>query len=186
QNKNTPWLSVPQFGDWDQKGGNIPDYSLDFSKIREMRKQNKRDPSRASLGNEEEDTINPFHNQPPTSHDNTKPSLDIQKEERTVQKTIKEAAKRNDMVSAKALAKEIVSSRRTVNKLYENKSQMNKLYENKASCVGIEEEVRRIKKEHHEDDGAIENDRVKGYLKHETSGWCDGGSVHGHVRRVGL
>ncbi|CAN6854953.1 unnamed protein product, partial [Brassica oleracea] len=41
----------------------------------ERRKQNMRDPSRASLGNEEEDTINPFHNQPPTSLDNTKPSL---------------------------------------------------------------------------------------------------------------
>ncbi|KAG8373300.1 hypothetical protein BUALT_Bualt11G0009600 [Buddleja alternifolia] len=51
--KNAPWLSVPQFGDWDQKGA-LPDYSMDFSKIREMRKQNKRDPSRASLGNEEE------------------------------------------------------------------------------------------------------------------------------------
>ncbi|XP_031109408.1 uncharacterized protein LOC116013666 [Ipomoea triloba] len=51
--KNAPWLSVPQFGDWDQKGA-LPDYSLDFSKIREMRKQNKRDVSRASLGNEEE------------------------------------------------------------------------------------------------------------------------------------
>lgn len=51
--KNAAWLSVPQFGDWDQKGV-IPDYSLDFSKIREMRKQNKRDPSRASIGNEEE------------------------------------------------------------------------------------------------------------------------------------
>ncbi|XP_043707935.1 uncharacterized protein LOC122657327 [Telopea speciosissima] len=47
------WLSVPQFGDWDQKG-KLPDYSMDFSKIREMRKQNKRDISRASLGNEEE------------------------------------------------------------------------------------------------------------------------------------
>ncbi|GMP26337.1 hypothetical protein CsSME_00002807 [Camellia sinensis var. sinensis] len=32
----------------------MPDYSLDFSKIRENRKQNKRDVSRASLGNEEE------------------------------------------------------------------------------------------------------------------------------------
>ncbi|XP_010422916.1 PREDICTED: uncharacterized protein LOC104708117 isoform X1 [Camelina sativa] len=53
--KNTPWLSVPQFGDWDQKGGGtMPDYSMDFTKIREMRKQNKRDPSRASLGNEDE------------------------------------------------------------------------------------------------------------------------------------
>ncbi|XAR73284.1 hypothetical protein NMG60_11007201 [Bertholletia excelsa] len=51
--KNTPWLSVPQFGDWDQKGV-MPDYSLDFSKIRETRKQNKRDVSRVSLGNEEE------------------------------------------------------------------------------------------------------------------------------------
>ncbi|KAK9111137.1 hypothetical protein Scep_018656 [Stephania cephalantha] len=51
--KAAPWLSVPQFGDWDQKGG-LPDYSMDFSKIREMRKQNKRDISRASLGNEEE------------------------------------------------------------------------------------------------------------------------------------
>ncbi|KAK9713327.1 hypothetical protein RND81_06G019900 [Saponaria officinalis] len=55
--RNGSWLSVPQFGDWDQKGA-FPDYSLDFSKIREMRKQNKRDPSRASLGNEEE-FINP-------------------------------------------------------------------------------------------------------------------------------
>ncbi|KAK2997985.1 hypothetical protein RJ639_025647 [Escallonia herrerae] len=51
--KNAPWLSVPQFGDWDLKG-QVPDYSMDFSKIREMRKQNKRDVSRASLGNEEE------------------------------------------------------------------------------------------------------------------------------------
>ncbi|XP_074295496.1 uncharacterized protein LOC141623300 [Silene latifolia] len=55
--KNVSWLSVPQFGDWDQKGA-FPDYSVDFSKIREMRKQNKRDPSRASLGNEDE-FINP-------------------------------------------------------------------------------------------------------------------------------
>ncbi|XP_031395762.1 uncharacterized protein LOC116207045 isoform X2 [Punica granatum] len=50
---NGPWLSVPQFGDWDMKG-EVPDYSLDFTKIREMRKQNKRDVSRASIGNEEE------------------------------------------------------------------------------------------------------------------------------------
>nr|ACH63217.1 hypothetical protein [Rheum australe] len=57
QEKNGPWLSVPQFGEWDQKGG-VPDYSLDFTKIRENRKLNKRDPSRASLGNEEE-LINP-------------------------------------------------------------------------------------------------------------------------------
>ncbi|XP_076888165.1 uncharacterized protein LOC143538494 [Bidens hawaiensis] len=48
-----PWISVPQFGDWDQKGP-LPDYSLNFSKIREMKKQNKREISRASIGNEEE------------------------------------------------------------------------------------------------------------------------------------
>ncbi|XP_022751026.1 uncharacterized protein LOC111299823 isoform X1 [Durio zibethinus] len=76
--KNAPWLSVPQFGDWDQKG-QLPDYSLDFSKIREMRKQNKREVSRASLGNEEE-FINPTatsvstapsddHNHYPQNHD---------------------------------------------------------------------------------------------------------------------
>uniref|UniRef100_A0A6N2KFY4 Uncharacterized protein n=1 Tax=Salix viminalis TaxID=40686 RepID=A0A6N2KFY4_SALVM len=47
----------------------------------------------------------------------------IQREEKTVQKAIRDAAKRNDMVSAKALAKEIVTSRRTVNRLYENKAQ---------------------------------------------------------------
>ncbi|KAJ8769686.1 hypothetical protein K2173_005289 [Erythroxylum novogranatense] len=60
--RNGPWLSVPQFGDWDQKG-QMPDYSLDFSKIREMRKQNKKDASRASLGNED-DFINPTANMP--------------------------------------------------------------------------------------------------------------------------
>ncbi|PON85679.1 sorbin/SH3 domain protein [Trema orientale] len=64
--KNAPWLSVPQFGDWDQKG-QVPDYSLDFSKIREMRKQNKRDVSRASLGNEEE-LITPTPASTNTSH----------------------------------------------------------------------------------------------------------------------
>ncbi|KAL9245697.1 hypothetical protein vseg_019319 [Gypsophila vaccaria] len=51
--RNGSWLSVPQFGEWDQKGA-FPDYSVDFSKIREMRKLSKRDPSRASLGNEVE------------------------------------------------------------------------------------------------------------------------------------
>ncbi|KAK9678697.1 hypothetical protein RND81_11G227700 [Saponaria officinalis] len=57
------WLSVPQFGEWDQKGA-FPDYSLDFSKIREMRRLSKRDLSRASLGNEDE-FINPTASAPP-------------------------------------------------------------------------------------------------------------------------
>ncbi|XP_042013606.1 uncharacterized protein LOC121761959 [Salvia splendens] len=78
--RNAPWLSVPQFGDWDQKGP-LPDYSMDFSKIREMRKQNKRDPSRASLGNEEElipsttrDTIAAPHNDHHDYHQNNSPT----------------------------------------------------------------------------------------------------------------
>ncbi|CAL9114290.1 unnamed protein product [Musa textilis] len=45
------WMAVPAFGDWDMKNG-VPDYSMDFTKIREMRKQNKH-PSRASLGNDD-------------------------------------------------------------------------------------------------------------------------------------
>ncbi|XP_073110154.1 uncharacterized protein [Elaeis guineensis] len=51
-------MSVPAFGDWDQKNG-LPDYSLDFSKIRETRKQNKMDISRASPGNK--DHLIPHH-----------------------------------------------------------------------------------------------------------------------------
>ncbi|RLN43189.1 uncharacterized protein C2845_PM01G44880 [Panicum miliaceum] len=48
------WMTVPAFGDWDVKNGAVPDYSMDFSKIREMRKQNKRELSRASLGGDED------------------------------------------------------------------------------------------------------------------------------------
>ncbi|XP_061372593.1 uncharacterized protein LOC133315065 [Gastrolobium bilobum] len=79
--KNAPWLSVPQFGDWDQKG-QVPDYSLDFSKIRETRKQNKTNISRASLGNEEElmastnNNVNTGHNdhQHPHYHQTNSPT----------------------------------------------------------------------------------------------------------------
>ncbi|KAJ0978113.1 hypothetical protein J5N97_013587 [Dioscorea zingiberensis] len=46
-------MSVPVFDDWDMKQG-VPDYSMDFLKIREARKINKFDFSRVSLGNEEE------------------------------------------------------------------------------------------------------------------------------------
>jgi len=48
------WMTVPAFGDWDMKNGALPDYSMDFSKIREMRKQNKKELSRASLGGHED------------------------------------------------------------------------------------------------------------------------------------
>ncbi|KAH7280209.1 hypothetical protein KP509_37G056000 [Ceratopteris richardii] len=52
---------------------------------------------------------------------------DIQREEKNVQKAIKEAVKRNDMISAKALAKEIVRSRKVVTRLYENRAQLNSI-----------------------------------------------------------
>ncbi|KAM3200471.1 hypothetical protein P3L10_032833 [Capsicum annuum] len=82
--KAAPWLSVPQFGDWDQKGGVMPDYSMDFSKIRENRKQNKRDLSRASLGNEEElissankksNTVHSAHSDELHCHQNHSPTV---------------------------------------------------------------------------------------------------------------
>ena len=50
---------------------------------------------------------------------------DIQREERGVQKSIKDCAKRDDLRSMRLLAKEIVASRRTVARLHENKAQMN-------------------------------------------------------------
>ncbi|CAD6202288.1 unnamed protein product [Miscanthus lutarioriparius] len=51
---NNAWMTVPAFGDWDMKNGALPDYSMDFSKIREMRKQNKKELSRASLGGDDD------------------------------------------------------------------------------------------------------------------------------------
>lgn len=50
---------------------------------------------------------------------------DITREEKGVQKSIKDCAKREDLRSMRVLAKEIVSSRKTVARLHENKAQMN-------------------------------------------------------------
>ncbi|XP_044968185.1 uncharacterized protein LOC123428086 [Hordeum vulgare subsp. vulgare] len=50
----TAWMMVPAFGDWDMKNGAMPNYSMDFSKIRKMRKQNKKELSRASLGGDDD------------------------------------------------------------------------------------------------------------------------------------
>ncbi|ONK60914.1 uncharacterized protein A4U43_C08F24010 [Asparagus officinalis] len=45
-------MSVPAFGEWEQhKDGAIPDYSVDFSKIREIRRRNK---SHVSIGADED------------------------------------------------------------------------------------------------------------------------------------
>ncbi|XP_057781843.1 vacuolar protein sorting-associated protein 24 homolog 1 isoform X1 [Salvia miltiorrhiza] len=71
---------------------------------------------------------------------------DIQREEKNVQKAIKEAAKRNDMGSAKALAKEIVRSRKTVNRLYENKAQMNSISMHLGESVAIARTVGHLSK----------------------------------------
>ncbi|KAF3972180.1 hypothetical protein ACB098_08G107700 [Castanea mollissima] len=71
---------------------------------------------------------------------------DIQREEKSVQKAIRDAAKRNDMGSAKALAKEIVRSRRTVNRLYENKAQMNSISMHLGESVAIARTVGHLSK----------------------------------------
>ncbi|XP_015876377.3 vacuolar protein sorting-associated protein 24 homolog 1 [Ziziphus jujuba] len=71
---------------------------------------------------------------------------DIQREEKSVQKAIREAAKRNDMVSAKALAKEIVRSRKTVTHLYENKAQLNSISMHLGESVAIARTVGHLSK----------------------------------------
>nr|GMD71271.1 probable acyl-activating enzyme 5, peroxisomal [Ipomoea batatas] len=70
----------------------------------------------------------------------------IQREEKNVQKAIKEAAKRNDMGSAKALAKELVRSRKTVNRLYENKAQLNSISMHLGESVAIARTVGHLSK----------------------------------------
>lgn len=71
---------------------------------------------------------------------------DIQREEKNVQKAIKDAAKRNDMGSAKALAKELVRSRKTVNRLYENKAQLNSISMHLGESVAVARTVGHLSK----------------------------------------
>ncbi|GMI96968.1 hypothetical protein like AT5G22950 [Hibiscus trionum] len=71
---------------------------------------------------------------------------DIQREEKNVQKAIRDAAKRNDMGSAKSLAMEIVRSRRTVNRLYENKAQLNSISMHLGESVAIARTVGHLSK----------------------------------------
>ncbi|CAL5212166.1 unnamed protein product [Lathyrus oleraceus] len=71
---------------------------------------------------------------------------DIEREEKTVQKAIKEAAKRNDIGSAKALATEIVRSRKTVNRLHENKAQLNSISMHLGESVAISRTVGHLSK----------------------------------------
>ncbi|KAL8525366.1 hypothetical protein ACS0TY_014843 [Phlomoides rotata] len=71
---------------------------------------------------------------------------DIQREEKNVQKAIKQAAKRNDMGSAKSLAKEIVRSRKTVNRLFENKAQLNSISMHLGESVAVARTVGHLQK----------------------------------------
>ncbi|PRW57435.1 vacuolar sorting-associated 24-like protein 1-like [Chlorella sorokiniana] len=48
--------------------------------------------------------------------------MEVQREQKKAEKLIKDAAKRNDLVSAKIIAKEVVNMRRTVTKLAVNKA----------------------------------------------------------------
>ena len=50
---NAAWLSVPEIGDWEQKG-HVLDYSMDFTQIIEIRKCHKSDASQASIITQEE------------------------------------------------------------------------------------------------------------------------------------
>jgi len=71
---------------------------------------------------------------------------DIQREEKNVQKAIKEAAKRNDIGSAKALATELVRSRKTVNRLHENKAQLSSISMHLGESVAIARTVGHLSK----------------------------------------
>ncbi|XVE99245.1 hypothetical protein REPUB_Repub03eG0181300 [Reevesia pubescens] len=71
---------------------------------------------------------------------------DVQREEKSVQKAIREAAKRNDMGSAKALAKEVVMSRKAVNRLYKNKAQLNSISMHLGESVAIARTIGHLSK----------------------------------------
>ncbi|KAM0894542.1 hypothetical protein ACQ4PT_024382 [Festuca glaucescens] len=66
---------------------------------------------------------------------------EVQREEKKVEKAIREAAKRNDLASAKTLAKELVRSRHGVNRLHENKAQLNSVSMRLGEVIGTERMV---------------------------------------------
>ncbi|KAL6639254.1 hypothetical protein ACP70R_022984 [Stipagrostis hirtigluma subsp. patula] len=65
----------------------------------------------------------------------------VRREEKKVEKAIREAARRDDMGSAKALAKELVRSRRAVNRLYENMAQISSVSMRLGEIIGTERTV---------------------------------------------
>lgn len=70
----------------------------------------------------------------------------IQREEKNVQKSIKEAAKRNDMKSAKSLARELVHSRKAVGRLHENRAQLNSISMHLGESVATARAVGQLQK----------------------------------------
>uniref|UniRef100_A0A0E0LKM8 Uncharacterized protein n=1 Tax=Oryza punctata TaxID=4537 RepID=A0A0E0LKM8_ORYPU len=71
---------------------------------------------------------------------------ELQREEKKVEKAIREAAKRDDIVSAKILAKELVRSRRVVNRLHENKAQLSSVSMRLGQIIGTEMMVGQLAK----------------------------------------
>ncbi|KAL4295568.1 hypothetical protein GQ457_12G026480 [Hibiscus cannabinus] len=65
---NIEWLSIPQFGGWDQKDPSALDYSMIFTRARATRKQYKSD-VRRSIGNERDFMVHPFSQQPRDNSD---------------------------------------------------------------------------------------------------------------------
>ncbi|KMZ57000.1 hypothetical protein ZOSMA_8G01490 [Zostera marina] len=63
ENPKRTGSSVPVFGDWDV-AQEIPDYYMDFTKIREMKMKRKQDFSRISVGNEAELVLTPTSDPP--------------------------------------------------------------------------------------------------------------------------
>ncbi|RCV13035.1 hypothetical protein SETIT_2G314500v2 [Setaria italica] len=63
-------------------------------------------------------------------------SAEAPREEKKVEKAIREAAKRNDMASVKTLAKELVRSRRALSRLYENKAHISSVFMRLGEIIG--------------------------------------------------
>ncbi|CAL5343312.1 unnamed protein product [Camellia sinensis] len=71
---------------------------------------------------------------------------DVEKEEKKVQRAIRDAVRRNDMILARAIAKEMVRSRKMMNRLRENKAQLNSISIHLGEYVAIVHTVGQLSK----------------------------------------
>ncbi|PIA53821.1 hypothetical protein AQUCO_00900423v1 [Aquilegia coerulea] len=55
------FMSVPQFGGWEQQAGGNTNYSMVFNQARVNRREVKRDIRRSSIGNEQELIVQVHH-----------------------------------------------------------------------------------------------------------------------------